>query len=76
MALTLVTGLTSTFWYSRQINSALDEIGNNRQLHHELMVENRQLISARQTLLTKENIVAEARKLGLHPPTKKQLHRL
>lgn len=74
--LALLTGLTSTLWYSRQIESTLDEIGNNRQLHHELVAENRQLTAVRQALFNRENIVAEARKLDLYPPTKKQVHRL
>jgi len=73
VAFTLIAGLTSTFWYGWQIRVALDEIGKNNNIQQTLLIQRQSLTSERNQLLERKNIELAAAKLGLFPPSKKQL---
>jgi len=73
VAFTLIAGLTSTFWYGWQISVALDEIGKGRNIQQTLLVQKQELTEERDQLLGRSNIELAAAKLGLYPPSKKQL---
>lgn len=70
---TLMAGVSSTLWYGWQIRTGLDEIGKSTNLQHEIISRNKQLVTQRDSLRAKEIIAAKAKKLGLFPPSKKQL---
>jgi len=70
---TLVIGVSSTFWYGWQIQLALDEIGSTKSVNQKLTSLNLQLTNHRDMLLSQEHMEKAAKKLGLYPPTKSQL---
>ena len=73
VAFTLVAGLSSTFWYGWQIRVALDEIGKNNDIQQTLLIQRQSLTQERDQLLERKNIELAAAKLGLFPPSKKQV---
>ena len=73
LLVTLVIGVSSTFWYGWQIQLALDEIGKSEAMSKELTDLNLKLTTHRDILLSKEHMVKTAKKLGLYPPAENQL---
>jgi len=73
LLLTLVLGISSTVWYGLQVRVALDQIGNDNKINHELRNENKLLLSQRDFILTPEQMEKAARNLGLISPAKNQL---
>jgi hypothetical protein len=73
LLVTLVIGVSSTFWYGWQIQLALDEIGKSAALNKELTNLNLKLTTHRDILLSKEHMLKTAKKLGLYPPAEDQL---
>jgi len=73
LLLTLVIGITSTIWYGLQVQIALDQIGTNKEIYHELNNENKMLAAQRDLMLTPDHMKGAAQKLGLIFPTEKQL---
>jgi hypothetical protein len=66
----------ASLWFGWKIDKGLGELARNR---HEITSEtevNLQLISQRDGLLAKENIVKKAAVLGLFPPTDKQIRKI
>lgn len=70
---TLVIGVSSTFWYGWQIQLALDEIGKSEATNKEMTNLNLKLTTHRDILLSKEHMVKTAKKMGLYPPAEDQL---
>ena len=70
---TLILGIGSTLFYSLQVKNALEEIGSSKSVQSGLRNANRALLAKRDFLLTREQIVAASRKLGLRPATTNQL---
>jgi cell division protein FtsL len=73
LLVTMVIGVSSTFWYGWQIQSALDEIGKSKVSNKELTNTNLKLSTHRDILLSKEHIIKTAKKLGLYKDTNKAL---
>jgi len=73
LLVTLVIGISSTIWYGMQVQIALDQISQNKELNKTFQNENRLLIAQRDLMLTQEQMEAAARKLGLQTPAKNQL---
>ena len=73
LLLTLVFGVSSTIWYGQQIQVALDQIGGNRAINHQLRNDNKLLIVQRDLMLTQGHMEKMAQKLGLRSPEKKQI---
>lgn len=72
---TLVLGVSSTFWYGWQIRSALNEIGDHQAVQKKLSAENKLLMAQRDRLMTRESIEAAAKKLGFYPPAPEQIRK-
>jgi hypothetical protein len=70
---TMAIGVSSTFWYGWQIQSALDEIGKSKATNRELNNLNLKLTTHRDILASKEHVVKTVQKLGLYPPGEDQL---
>ena len=70
---TLVVGISSTFWYGMQIQLALDQIGSSKSANQELTSLNLKLTNHRDMLLSQGHMAKTAKKLGLYPPTENQL---
>jgi hypothetical protein len=73
LLVTLVIGVSSTFWYGWQIQSALDEIGKSKATNKELNNLNLKLTIHRDILISNEHMVKTAKRLGLYPPAEDQL---
>lgn len=73
VVLTMLLGVGSTFWYGHQINLALGDIGRNELSRQELTSMNQQLISERNRLLARENMLVAASRVNLFPPSPGQL---
>lgn len=75
VGITVLAGVSSTFWYGWQIRIALDDIGKSQVVSQELVVQNRQLVTQLDNHISQETIIARAGKTGLYPPTKAQVRR-
>jgi uncharacterized protein HemX len=73
LLVTLVIGISSTFWYGWQIQMAWDDIGNSKAMNLELSNLTPQFTTQRDNLLSKNHMEKTARKLGLYPPTAEQI---
>jgi hypothetical protein len=73
LLVTLVLGIGSTVWYSLQVQDALEKMGSSRAAGSEMQNANRALHAKYDFLLTRKQIVAAARKLGLRPAAENQL---
>ena len=73
LLITLVIGITSTFWYGWQVRSALDEMGQAKTVNGNLTNENKLLTVKRELMLSQEYMVDAAQKQGLSVPLKDQL---
>ncbi|MEN8135975.1 MAG: hypothetical protein ABFS18_10660 [Thermodesulfobacteriota bacterium] len=74
--LVISLSVVASLWFGWKIDKGLGELARNR---HEIVSEtevNSQLITRRDGLLAKENIVKKAAVLGLFPPTDKQIRKI
>ncbi len=76
VATTLVLGVASTFWVGRQIDRTLAEIGASQKLLGELHESNGEILSLRDSMLSREQMVQQAEALGLYPPTEDQIRKM
>jgi hypothetical protein len=71
--ITLTIGVSSTWWVGKKIQTALDEIGGNKELHAISVAKHEELLAARTLLLSRDYIARVAKDLGLFPPSTKQM---
>lgn len=70
---TLIVGITSTVWYGWQVQSALDQIGQDKKANYKLANENKLLIAQKNLMLTNDHMEKAARKIDLFSPSRNQL---
>jgi len=65
----LIIGVASTLWFGNRIRTALDDIGEAKEIQIQLVNRNKELQTKRSQLLDRTHIEAVAKGLGLYPPT-------
>ena len=76
LVIALMAGVSTSLWFGSQIRTALDDIGRGRELHAELVAQNRELLAQKDRLLARSHIEAAAKGMGLHPPNNGQTRTL
>ena len=72
LVIALMAGVSTSLWFGSQIRTALDDIGRGRELHAELVAQNRELLAKKDQLLARSHIETAAKRMGLHPPNNGQ----
>jgi hypothetical protein len=73
IVITLALGVISALWFGKNIQTALQEIDNGKKIQSVLTIENSDLTTQRNQLLAQNNIEFMAQKIGLYPPSAKQV---
>jgi len=68
IVIVLILGVASTLWFGNRIRTALDDIGEAKEIHTELLSRNNELQDRKSQLLDRAHIEAVAKGLGLYPP--------
>lgn len=71
----MLLSVVACLWFGWRINHNLDRLARLRQEFTKERAINQELITRRDSLLTKKTITRKAAVLGLFPPTKKQLRK-
>ena len=71
----MLLSVVACLWFGWRINHNLDRLARLRQEFTKESAINQELITRRDSLLTKKTITRKAAVLGLFPPTEKQLRR-
>lgn len=71
--ITLTIGVTSTLWFGKQIQTALNEIGQGKEVQFLLTEQNNKLRVNKTQMLARAHIETVAKDLGLHAPMAEQI---
>lgn len=71
----MIVGIAVSFWFGWLVRNGLDELNEALAAKQELKGLNEKLVAQRDNLLSPEKIEASAKKLGLYPPSAKQIRR-
>lgn len=75
VTIAMLLGVSASIWFGWLIRAGLDELGGSQKTRQEFTALNSKLVARRNSLLTREKIEAAAEKIGLYPPTAKQIRR-
>jgi hypothetical protein len=76
LVIAVLAGITTSLWFGRQIRTALDDIGQGKEMHAALVSQNRELIAKKKQLLARSHVETVAKGMGLYPPTSGQIRTL
>jgi len=71
----MLLGVGSSVWFGMALRDGLSSLDKSRQEQTVLLADNEKLNARRAALLEQDKIEAAAGKLGLYPPSEKQIRR-
>jgi len=71
----MLLGVVSSLWFGVALRDGLGRLGKGQQEKAELVAANMTLVAEKDALLQQEKIEAAAGRLGLFPPSAKQMRR-
>jgi len=75
VVLAMLAGVAGSVWFGVALQAGLSSLNKGRQEQVVLLAENEKLKARRTALLKQDKIEAAAKKLGLYPPSEKQIRR-
>ena len=73
IVITVALGVISALWFGKNIQAALLDIDRGVEIRSVLTIENSDLMTQRDQLLAQNNIEFMAQKIGLYPPSARQI---
>ena len=75
VTIAMLFGIAVSLWFGWLVRNGLDDLSQSQAKRQLLRTQNEKLLAQRDNLLSRDKIEAAAKKLGLYPPSAKQIRR-